>query len=99
MDKNMTKVVFRWYRTDECIALFPQNAADVNGFTCGSYMHVGQHGAANIQLVVSRTRLATWEEYRLLAKELRQRGYRLDIRKRCTVYDRQVRLTEASAWV
>lgn len=95
-DKHKTKVVFRWYRKyGECIALFPQNPADLYGFMCNSYMHVGQHGGADPQIVVRQTRPATKKEYTPLAKELRQQGYRLDIRKRCTSTDRRIRMAEA----
>lgn len=87
-----TKVVFRWYRRyGECVALFPQIAADNQGYSCQSYMHVGQHGAADPDCVVAQTRLATSEEYESLAKELRSRGYHLDIRKRCTRHDQAIR--------
>ncbi len=95
-DTYKTKVVFRWYRKyDECIALFPQIAACVEGWSCSSYMHVGQHGAADPQTVVEQTRPATAFEKRPLVKELRQRGYRLDIRKRCTRHDLLIRMKDA----
>lgn len=96
MDKYKTKVVFRQFRQDsECIALFPQTAADNQGWTCSSYMHVGQHGGADTDIVIQQTRPATRKEYTPLAKELRTRGYRLDIRKRCTRYDLQLRMKGA----
>lgn len=95
-DRHTTKVIFRWYQKDgECIALFPQMAMDYQGWLCSSYMHVGQHGSADPQVVVSQTRLATKLEYAALAKELRQRGYRLYIRKRCTKYDLLLRMKGA----
>lgn len=95
-DTDRTKVVFRWFRNyGECIALFPQIAGCNQGWTCSSYMHVGQHSAADLQTVVAQTRLATPKEYRPLAKELRNREYRLDIQKRCTRYDLLIRIEDA----
>ena len=93
---DKTKVVFRWYRRyGECIALFPQESADLHGFLCSSYMHVGQHGAADTYTVVAQTRLAKPKEYKELAKELRGRGYKLGIGKKCTRKDRQIRMENA----
>ncbi len=98
-DKHKTKVVFRCYRDDgDCIALFPQNLADYHGYYCDSYMHVGQHGAADTGIVQNQTRLASPKEYKPLAKELRGLGYRLDIRKRCTRYDFNIRRKEAKSF-
>lgn len=95
-DTHRTKVVFRWFKKyGECIALFPQIAGCNQGWTCSSYMHVGQHGAADPQTVVSQTRLTTPFERRPLIKELRGLGYRLDIRKRCTRHDLLVRIEDA----
>ena len=95
-DPHKTKVVFRYFPAwSDCIALFPQIAGDNQGRTCSSYMHIGQHSGANPDCVVQQTRLATPMEYKLLAKELHQRGYRLDIRKRCTRHDLLVRMKDA----
>ena len=98
-DKHKTKVVFRCFRTnDEVIALFPQNTCDYTGYGCDSYMHIGQHGASDTDIVQGQTRLATPKEYKPLAKELRGLGYRLDIRKRCTQYDFNIRRKEAKSF-
>ncbi len=94
-DTHKTKVVFRMFRKyGECIALFPQDTGDCHGYFCNSYMHVGQHGQADTEIVCDKTRLATPKEYRSLARELRSLGYRLDIRKRCTQHDFQLRQKE-----
>lgn len=81
-----TKVIFRKFRDGELLALFPDEnhgAYDANGNPlCVSYMHFGQHGAANYAHCVSITRPAKPDEYRDLARELTQIGYDLTIRQR-----------------
>jgi hypothetical protein len=47
-------------------------------------MRIGQHGAADYNLVVSDTKLANEDEYSSLRKELETIGYDLKIRKRYT---------------
>jgi len=86
-----TKVVFRIYPNGEVIALFPQIAADIEGYFCSSYMHVGQHGGASTDTVVSNTRPARPEEYAVLNEELENAGYNLIIGKVCTKKDRRIR--------
>jgi hypothetical protein len=81
-DKDTTKVVFRKFKDDEIIALFPE--IDEVGGTIMSYMHVGQHGYAS-RLIVADTKLATPEEYGPLFMELEVIGYRLAVRKRITL--------------
>ncbi len=99
-DIHKTKVVFRCFRDNgECIALFPQDTGDYHGYFCNSYMHVGQHGQADTEIVRDKTRLATPKEYAPLAKELRNLGYRLDMRKRCTRYDFNIRQKEVKLFV
>lgn len=83
---NTTKVIFRMMR-GEIIALFPADAGNSNPSTCSSYMHIGQHGAADPALVVEYSRLATRKEYAPLATELSRIGYRLRIATRCSRSD------------
>lgn len=86
------KVIFRvWRDTGAVIALFPRLSDGVAGYTCQSYEHVGQHGGADPQTVISRTRLAKPAEYRELARELRGLGYKLRIMSRCTYADLLIR--------
>lgn len=47
-----------------------------------SYMHIGQHGDADYQGVVSSTKLAKPEEYADLKKELESIGYDLLVRQK-----------------
>lgn len=94
-----TKVIFRtWPKSKggDVIALFPAIAGSVGKpRTCSSYQHVGQHGAATLDLC--RTlRLATPAQYKDLASELRCLGYVLDIRKRATRADYNERVKQLS---
>jgi hypothetical protein len=88
-----TKVIFRVYRdkNKDVIALFPEILADTNAYNCQSYLHVGQHGAADPVTVISQTRPATPKQYADLKKELTRRGYRLDILKRYRYASLEVR--------
>lgn len=94
----MNKIIFRVYPDGEIIALFPQIAAGITGYLCQSYMHVGQHGAANPAAVVQQTRLATVEEYRELLKELEEIGYNPVVAKKCLYKDQQIRQKQAENW-
>jgi hypothetical protein len=79
---DQTLVVFRVYPDGEVIALMPYEAKDEFGHLCICYVHVGQHGAADPQIVVSQTALATREQYQPLLEELTQLGYRMVVRRR-----------------
>jgi len=95
----MDKTVFRVYPSGEVIALFPQIAAQVGGYLCESYMHIGQHGAADTHIVVGQTRLATQEEYQPLLEELEQIGFNPIPAKRCTRFDYEIRRKQAERWI
>lgn len=86
---NKTTVIFRKYPDGEIIALFPlmpDSAVSLEPLIM-SYLHIGQHGGANYQVVLSQTTPATPAEYGDLAKELEEVGYEnLVIRKRIS-YD------------
>lgn len=69
----MTKVIYRKFKDGDIIALFPEIESDPMGNIL-SYMHVGQHGSANIGIVY-QTKPATPEEYAKLHKELINIGY------------------------
>jgi hypothetical protein len=71
----MTKVIFRKFKGGEIIALFPAIVGDNNPYaTCESYMHIGQHGSASVDLILS-TKPAKPEEYAPLLNELKSIGY------------------------
>lgn len=95
MDKAIT--IFRtWKDSGDVIALFPEIPADRAGRCCESYMHVGQHGAADPAGVVLATRPAGRAEYLPLLRELRGRGYRPIIRRRLSRKYRSRLLAELS---
>jgi hypothetical protein len=83
-----TVVIFRvWTRKSlfcDVIALFPEIPASQNGHLCSSYEHIGQHGAADENLVARLTRPAKPHEYRDLQRELEGHpyNYRLIVRQR-----------------
>jgi len=82
LNAEATIVVFRKYADGSIIALFPADAATVEGYHCMSYVHVGQHGAADYNLVVNQSKPATPAEYAALETELKLIGYNLEIRKK-----------------
>jgi len=80
-DEEKTVVVFRkWKDNGDIIALFP-NIEECHG-CCGSYEHVGQHGAADYTHCIKGTRPATPNESQSLLKELRGLGYNLEVRSK-----------------
>ena len=86
MSTETTKVIFRKFNDEEVIAFFPELPSDCNGYYCQSYMHCGQHGGADPELVYS-TKPAKPAEYADLIEELEQIGYNLKIAKRMTSHD------------
>ena len=83
----MTKVIFRKFKEGDIIALFPELPGTNDPYTCESYMHVGQHSSASID-IVSITKPAKPDEYADLLAELKRIGYDdLRIAKRFTYGD------------
>ena len=82
-DNFVTEVVFRKFKDGNVIALFPYNVENYKG-DIASYMHVGQHSAADYIHVLYQTELIiNPEEYKELKNELENIGYNLKvIRKR-----------------
>ena len=90
-----TKVIFRqWPVGCEIIALFPEIATDTIGYNCQSYMHIGQHGAANPNIIIRDTEPADLGSgaVKNLIKELVGRGYNLEIIKRFRYSHQQKRM-------
>lgn len=71
----MTRVVFRRYPDGQLIALFPDIPWSGQRSETTSYMHIGQHGAADYSHVVATTKPATEGEYGDLLAELKAIGY------------------------
>lgn len=98
---SKTPVVFRvWNKGDssDTIALFPTEPAGMNGELCSSYEHVGQHGGADYEGVISQTRPATPDEYADLRKELESEPYKyeLEVYPKALKGFREIRLREAA---
>lgn len=71
-------VVFRKWRDGfGVIALFPEIPADLYGYYCESYEHIGQHSGADYFGVIMNTVPVKPEESADLAEELRIIGYDL----------------------
>lgn len=80
VDKEQTEVIFRKYSDGEIIALFPY-LPEFRYTSCMSYMHVGQHGTAHLELI-NTTKLASPDEYKDLQQELINIGYNLKVIKK-----------------
>ena len=89
----MDKTIYRAFKDGDVIALFPQIAGNIGGWTCQSYMHVGQHGSASPD-IVNITRLAKPEEYAELHDELEQIGYNPVPAKKFTQKDFKIRKSQ-----
>jgi hypothetical protein len=79
-DNYKTDVVFRVVTIQgitDVTAFFPHDVEDAKGHV-GCYAHVGQHSSANYQYCVSKSRLATEEEYKDLKEEL-EKGFGYDL--------------------
>ena len=78
-----TPVIFRKWKPrkefgeegGDIIALFPTHPGTNDPYTCSSYMHMGQHGSADPNLVMRATVPATPAEYANLKAELVSVGY------------------------
>lgn len=77
---SKTKTVFRKFKEGDIIALFPYEHE--NNYHCLSYMHIGQHSAADYEGVISQTTPANEQEYTPLLKELQNIGYDIVVIKR-----------------
>ena len=69
--KKEISVIFRKFNNGNIIALFPYEIETVEG-NIMSYEHNGQHGIANYDHVVYKTKLATEDEYSDLLNELKE---------------------------
>lgn len=79
-DKFPTKVKFRkWAEDGDVIALFPEQdhaSGNANLGCIMSYMHIGQHGEATVDLLTDEGLVdATPAEYADLLRELKMIGY------------------------
>lgn len=88
-------VLRRWRDTNDLIALFLDQPADYQGWFVDSYMHVGQHAAADYHGVVQATKPASPDEAADLIRELERIGYRLKVIRRASWKHHEARRTAA----
>ena len=71
-DPKVIEVMYRKYtdKSGEVLAVFPYEVHHPSSSTVTCYAHIGQHGNADMQHVLSKTRPATRAEYRDLHREL-----------------------------
>jgi len=74
-DKHKTLVTFKRFDDGEIIAIFPTEKWDFSG-NVASYMHIGQHGGASIDLLKELSDANAHERIDL-KKELESIGYNL----------------------
>ena len=91
-DQHKTKVIFRKFSDGDIIALMPELPGNYNPYmTCESYMHIGQHGGASVDLT-NVTIPAKPEEYASLLSELESIGYNVQVAYKFTRKDLQKRI-------
>ena len=77
--KRCDRIIFRKFPEGDVIALFPDQPEGRGRIN--SYQHVGQHGAADYQLI-RELRPAKPAEYHDLLRELKNIGYKPCVRKK-----------------
>lgn len=91
-----TKVIFKMLGAD-VIALFPQEPGTSDFYTtCNSYMHIGQHSSASVEL--ADLKAADEDEYSSLKNELIRIGYDLEIGKKFTQKDLEYRRAHSKGY-
>jgi hypothetical protein len=97
--KPLTKVLFRLEKqSGEVLAVFPELPATLAQAHCTGYAQLGQHCEVSLDYVRQQTTPATRSQYRSLARELRQRGYRLAIRRRLSPPMHRARQAAITRW-
>lgn len=81
--QSQDKVIFRKFKEGDIIALFPEYPG-TNTSDCMSYMHLGQHSAAEPMHIIDNTSLAIESEYKPLLQELISIGYNPKVYKKYT---------------
>lgn len=78
MDRSIVVIFRKWQ--GEIIALFPTEPGSVNSWRyCESYMQLGQHRAASIEVIMRESSPATELEYQAIKLELERMGYVLNV--------------------
>ena len=81
---RINRVVFRKFNNGDVIALLQDNPSNIG--MVDSYMHIGQHGEASVE-IINNTTLAKKNEYKALFKELTEIGYKLKVVKKINYND------------
>jgi hypothetical protein len=63
-------VISRKFKNNEVIAFFPTEVDSYSQFECMSYMRIGQHGVARVELITTLKKCSV-EEYTPLLNELK----------------------------
>lgn len=84
-----TRVIFKM-SGDEPIAFFPEHLGSNNPSTCSCYVHVGQHGIADV-MYASGLPPAKPHEFAELKKELERIGYDLEVVRKFRASDLKTR--------
>jgi len=69
MQNEILPIIFRKFSDNQVIAFFPTEVDSFSQFECVSYMHVGQHSTASVELI-TKLKKCTVEEYTPLLNEL-----------------------------
>lgn len=84
-DTYKTDVIFRCDKHGDfkgvVFALFPHEVSTLSG-SVTFYTHIGQHDSANYKGCISKSRMATEQEYADLKEEMESIGYNLNIVKK-----------------
>lgn len=91
-----TTVIFRRWRDNYgggIVAIFPYIPGTIDANHCMAYEHVGQHGAASIEKIITRTTPTKQSDEDVLAlrRELVAIGYRLHITRKFPLDAQQAR--------
>lgn len=78
MSKETTKVIFRTWKNDGVVAIFPEMATShISACYCGYYAIIGQHSDCLPSHIIKKTRPATRDEITPIKTELEKIGYKL----------------------
>jgi hypothetical protein len=84
LPKLLTKVIFRWLKEEEVIAILIEEIGDNTPYTCLSYSHLKQYQICNPVFIINTSYPIDLSDtnqsylYRCLYEELIDKGYRLE---------------------
>ena len=94
-DTEKTPVIFKLEKdgSGDVFAAFPQQTGTYDWWTMGCYAHMGQHASADMGYV-AECKPAHPLQYKDLFEELESLGYNLEIRRKITQRDNDIRKAE-----